>query len=260
MSVTRVVFFGADPLETFMNNMEAAFPAYDMSGLTNGQVQNVPSINAAHPLAMELGAQEAAQDGNYTSPLPAVGVEMLDDQQDTPNLLGGGAGVGRLTQEKLDELVAMTLEERYENGVIASDAVLAELQSVLTAAGSTTVFIELQRQLFTFTINVSAWTESHRLTRMFYNILKAIISIEAKKRTFGKKPIIQGQQGLYSFDFGRDLFGAEFSIRGTSLLTMWKVDSSVTPITNIEESWPNNRLTAPGATEVAGGKFVTIGE
>jgi hypothetical protein len=196
---------------------------------------------------MEAGASLGADgDGNYTSPLPAIGVEALDDVEGSGRnrFLGGGAGECEITQDMVTAWTALTEEQRMADGIIVTATVLTALQAMLTASGGEPIHAGLQKHLFETTINVSLWAHEWEVARTVYNILKGLL-LRAEFERFVAHGRVSGQMGLYNFEFGRILFGAEFTMTGTKMIQLLKVDDSVAKVTAIEEVWPENRKMDP---------------
>ncbi len=55
------------------------------------------------------------------------------------------------------------------------------------------------------------------------------------------------------------LFGGEFTISGLQGIQLWKIDSSVGDISDVEETWPVNERETDGLSDDKGPEFVGIG-
>ena len=83
--------FNIEEVQYFLDFIKNNIAQYRLSEFTNGVMGDVPSINAAHPLAMEFGALLSSSDpDNYSSILPAIGVELLHDKPFEKDTLGRG--------------------------------------------------------------------------------------------------------------------------------------------------------------------------
>ena len=259
MAVYHLAFTGTDPIRGIIKGLRTNIVEYGLHELTSGRSGDTPNITGAHPLAMEAGAAIAAGGTDFTSPLPSIGVESLDDAEGAgrDKFLGGGASTGELTEVCVDALLAQTASQRKEDGVIATTTTLTALKALLVANGGP-IFVSLQKHLFERTINVSLWTDDWEVTDCIYDVIKALL-LREELRGILKRATVRGQRGLYNFEFGRMLFGGEFTISGLQGIQLWKIDSSVGDISDVEETWPVNERETDGLSDDKGPEFVGIG-
>ena len=220
---------------------------YNLNGLTNNYMGDIPSIQTAHPLSIEYGnLLNADEKGNYTSILPAIGVELLDDNEGDRQLLGmGGLKTVEITQAQIDHLVGIPLKERYKAGYLVSDKSLADIQAMLTAKvadgeklyGTHDFFFQQQ------VVAISIWSDQPTVTRLLYMTVRSML--KKAKLLLSKEGVknvrIDGQQAIYNYEFGTTLFGGEFTISMLNNCSDTEVDDSITTIVRtVEEAMINN--------------------
>jgi hypothetical protein len=242
---------GFDEVQFFINYLTDHIAAYQLSKLTNGISGDVPSINNAHPLAMEYGNLLASGTENYTSVLPAIGVELVDDNPDSKQLLGGGWHTVEITQAMLTAYAALTMEQRYLAGIIMSDDTLAALQAAKTAKGTAALWAAKETYIQEQEVSISIWSNMFRVTRIVYQVVRALMKTAMRDASkIGIKNLrSQGQGALYNYDFAQTLFGAEFKISMVNSISVFIVDASIGTIADVEEYF-NDPTGAVGPTFV----------
>lgn len=232
--------FAIDERQFFIDFLTDNIPAYKISKLTNGNCGDLPSINAAHPLALEYGALISSSDAdNYTSLLPAIGVELLDDGEDAKQYMGmGGMRPFEITQAWITSALAVPIKERFKNGLLISDESLAAIQAMKTDIGPTEALYGIRQDFFqSQEIAISLWSDHPDKTRVIFMVLRSILKkakIEASK--LGVKNLnTQGQQAIYNYEFGKTLYGAEFNITFLNTVTLISVDSDIITMKSVNE-------------------------
>jgi len=254
MSKIHFTQFIIDEVKYFIDFITANIAEYKLSELTNGNAGDIPSIQGAHPLAIEYGnALAADEEGNYTSILPAIGVELLDDDLFERQLLGAGYKNEEVTQDFIDEVSAIQLKDRFNNGTIMSNTVLNNIQDAKTAKGSEKLWASSDRYLERISINISIWSEHIEVTRILYMILRSIL--KRAKRDLSSKGIknlmIKGQNALYNYEFGTTLFGSEFNLSFINLHKNVEIDTDLETLKIIEHHLENEK-SGPKLTSIGG--------
>jgi len=255
MAIYNFTQFLIDEVNYFIDFISDNIAEYKLSELTNGYCGDIPSIQDTHPLAMEYGnALLADDDGNYTSILPAIGVELIDDSRNPQQLMGAGRKPVIITQTFLDEITAISIQNRFKNGIIMSDSVLADIQAALTAKAGEKLYA-IEYKYFRFqNVNISIWSDNIEVTRMLYSIVRSILG--RSKLDLSAKGVknldLKGQNALYNYELGKTLFGAEFSLNFMNTYKNIQVDDSITELKQI------NHFIAGEANEKP--TFVVLGE
>jgi len=256
MSAIHYTQFALNETNWFINYIKDNIAAYHISELTNGICGDVPSINGAHPLALEYGnmlASTLAGSENYSSILPAIGVEFIDDNEFDRQPLGSGHQSTIITQTFLTQAAAVSLKDRMDQGIIMSKTALDAIQAAKTAKGTAALYAEFDRYIENRSMNISIWSNNIDITRIVYLVLKALLK-RAKRAlsTLGVKNLkVDGQGSIYNYDFGTTLFGAEFRLAYIAEQDNIEVDDTISVIGHIEEKLETGiPANAPGVTFV----------
>lgn len=238
MAIYHFSQFAVEPITYFLNYMENNIADYELHELTNGHMGDKPNFVEAHPLAMEYGALLSAGDpDNYTSILPAVGIELLDDGENEKQLLGQGYRVEEITQAFVTTVAAIAMKDRLKDGILMSDTIKDALQAAITAKAGEKLWSVTQQYLQTESVNISIWSNNTTVTRLVYNAIKAILKrakLDLATNYTVRNLSIKGQTALYNYEFGETLFGAEFSLTFMNSFKNIKVDTASTTIKSVE--------------------------
>lgn len=238
MAKINIIQYAVNEVDFWINYIADNIESYGISELTNKLKGDIPSINNAHPLALEYGAALTADNhGDYTSALPAIGVELLDDQEFERQPLGRAHKPIEITQAWLNSITAIALKDRIANQVIMSTANATAIQAAITAKGTEKLWgvskLHIQRQ----SVNISLWSDSFDVTRIVYIILRDVL--KRAKTAFsiagGKQLMMTGQGALYNYDFDRTLFGAEFNLNFLNTHQSIEIDTDLVTIKHVEE-------------------------
>jgi len=271
MPVEHFVVESIDPVEWMIAFLRTHIPDYHLSQITNKRISDNVNVVDAHPLAMEMGALVSAGEAeNYQTVLPCIGVELQSVPEDT-KFIGGGNKTYQIKQSLVDEIKAESMEQRYIDGDLVPDSTLQALEGcldALTQANPTNpspLWADAIDAIFRPSLEVSVWSDDTQITRIVARFVRAILH-RARKELKGKGIglTIDAQYGLYNFDFGRMLVGAQFTMTLISMMKVLaaEVDSTSPSFTStvkkVELTYPENRLTEPTSTEM-GPKFDGIG-
>lgn len=246
-----------NPINFFVDHISTELRKYGLSKMTAGYVGDSFNVTSMHPLAMELGALlGAGEEGNYSSPLPAIGVEMINDAEDR-QLLGRGTAVVEITQAQITAWAAMTQKQRIAAGVYLSDTAVASLQAMKTAKGTAPLYARITRHMKRLTMNVSAWSDNRDVTHLLYSTLDGIFmgATDALSAIGVKNLSVGATGGIYNYEFGKTLYGVEFDLQMTNMVVAAEVDTSLVNVDEVEEFWPRNELQS-GVDGIAGPRFV----
>jgi len=231
--------YSVNEVDYFLKFLTDNLPKYKLSELTFGMCADLPSISGAHPLSVEYGnAMNVGENGEFTSILPAIGVELMDDVEPAQQLLGAGQRSFEVTDDYLSSIESLTLRSRFRNGVLMADSVLKGLQAAKLDKGGEALWGKMDKFLQQQTVAISIWSNHIDVTRNVYLVLRNILK-EAKRdlSSQGVKNVnVTGQVALYNFDFGYTLFGAEFNISLLNVHDNISVDSDIGTIKHVDES------------------------
>lgn len=228
-----------DEVEFIINYISQNIAQYDLKELTNGNMGDIPNIIGAHPLAMEYGnLLSADEEGNYTSILPAIGVELIDDNDNSTQYLGSGYKVYEIDQNWIDEINSINLKNRFKEGIVLSDSNLTLIQNAKTAKGSEKLWTKSSKYQMNQNVNVSCWSDNWQVTRILYVVVRSLlheIKHELSKNGV-KNASLSGQGAIYNYEFNQTLFGSEFNLKFINSHRDSKIDSSILTTAKVDES------------------------
>lgn len=232
--------FGLDEVNYFLDFIKTHIGEYHINELTNGYCGDIPSINGAHPLAMEYGnmlSAAVAGSENYTSVLPAIGVEFIDDNENEPQVLGAGRQIIEVTQDFINAVEAIPLEKRIGNGVLMSKTVLDNIKAAKTTKGDEALYGRMDRYIQAQSLNISVWSDHIDVTRIVYLVVRSLLKRAKRDLSRNAKNLrVSGSGAIYNYEFGKTLFGAEFNVTLLQMMQNVEVDgSTLQTIKKIEE-------------------------
>lgn len=229
--------FQLDEVQYFLDFLKNNIEKYKLSELTNKNCGDVPSINGVHPLALEYGNMLLSGDTeNYTSILPAIGVELLDDNE-SRQLLGNYFNVEELTQSYIDGIDLIPLKDRFEKGYLMSNTVMQSVKDMKTAKGTDKLYSKTNLYIQEQSVAVSIWSQHFDITRILYMVVRSLLKRAKLDLSSNgiKNVIVNGQGAIYNYEFGQTLFGAEFQVLFYNAHKNFEVDDSIIEIKNIDE-------------------------
>lgn len=228
-----------DETEFFLQLLREYFGKLDMDSLANNLISKIPQIKIGNPLADIFGDLIASNgEADFTSSLPAIGVECQDDMPHK-DFLGRGEGVEIITQDFIDYCKTIALRDRVKYGEFISDEQIEALQTALdlyTAAGLDYKAVYWDA-LLSQQIQISVWADNPRITEILYKAVRLILN--RAKILLSKNKVLnfnwKAQRGVYNYDTGRNLYGAEFNINFINFTrTIEAPVSLIEPITNVQ--------------------------
>jgi hypothetical protein len=252
-----IVTMGINEVSFIMDYLASRFPEYRLNELTNNVIGDIPSIVGCHPLAMEYGNwKNASAEGQYTSILPAIGVELLNDNEDSKQLMGSGTHNLELTGDYITSIASTSLKNRFNEGVLISPTNITEIQTAKSTKGTEVLWGTKDTYLQQQQIAVTIWSENYQINRILYLITRSLLKrLKHDISKIGFKNMqITGQGALYNYEFNQTLFGSEFTISGINGCFDLYIDDALSTIKHVEETTPvnTNILSKPN--------FVKIGD
>lgn len=235
--MARIPFmeYSLDEVDFTINFIEQNIGAYDLPGLSNNFIPEIPSVQGVHPLSIETGDSDGE---DFQSKFPAIGVELVDDKHSQIQTIGRRYNVIEITQAFLDARTAVNIKNRKLEGVFVSDDVLAQIQTELTAKDGADLKLYAERNMHFIeqTLNISVWSTDVTFTRIVYLTLKSLL--QRLQRVFSEQGVknlkIAGQTGLYNYDFNTTLFGGEFMLDFMQQQTDYVVDTDILEFKKID--------------------------
>lgn len=246
LSVDEVQYF----IDFFTNNIQQ----YRLSEITNDNCPDLPSINGAHPLAMEYGALLSSSDPeNYTSFLPAIGVELIDGGEADRKTMGRGYKVEEATSSWINSIKSLSPKDRFKSGIFAADTTINNIDTMKTAKGSEKLYARSNKYMQNNFINVSVWSFDIDLTRAVFLVTRALLhrtKLDISGQG-GKNLSVNEQGALYDFTFGETAFGAEFQVRFINVHKNIEVDDSLDTLKSVEHHFESGKA-GPKLTSISG--------
>jgi len=238
MAKIPIIVESVNEIDFIIDYIQTKISLYDLNELTGGNMGDTPNIVSAHPLAMEYGNYINSGDGNYTSILPAIGIELINDDDYSQQFMGSGNRPFEITQDYIDEINGITLGDRFKNGIILSNTNLTGIQTQKTNKGSEKLWSTKTTYMMNQNVNISCWSNHPQITRILYLALRGILH-ELKHELFKNKAqnaSLGGQCGIYNYEFSETLFGGEFNLRFINNHTNIEVNSDTETINKIDVS------------------------
>jgi hypothetical protein len=239
MAKIPIISYNVEEINYFINFFVSHISEYGLSELTNGYCGDIPSIQSVHPLALEYANMlNADSNGNFTSILPAIGVELLNDNESGQQFLGSGYKFEEITEDQIDSMEDVSLKNRFSNGFLISDTNITTLKSMKVTKGSEKLWKKKMTYLQDINLAISIWSDNYQITRMLYIITRDMLKrIKHEISVLGVKNLkISGQGNLYNFEFNTTLFGGEFNVNFINQHYQEEVDDSLSSINHVNES------------------------
>jgi len=227
-----------DEVEYTMNYLDTNLDEYDLNELTNGRCPEKPGIHEVHPLSMMFGEMVNGE-GDYTSLLPSIGVELVPDSEFGTQKLGRGEAVFTISQDLIDELVAIPLRDRIRTGWPVSDTKLTAIQDALTDAVDNRdgkLYAKKIVDIHDQTLTVSIWADDISVKRLLYKTVRVILKrMRQQVSALGVKNMkVNGTDGFFNYEFDQTLFGAEFSVNWLQDVVSIEIDPNVRTLGDVE--------------------------
>lgn len=212
---------------------------YKLSELTNNNMGDLPNVVGAHPLALEYGEMISSEDPkNYTSILPAIGIELTDENDYAPQYMGTGYKVEEVSQSFIDTAKSVSMKNRFSKGMLLSGTNLDLIQTAKTLKGSEKLYAKTNTYLNEQSLVVSVWSDNWKLTRILFVAMRSIMNkLRRELSKEGAKNVsLHSQAALYNYEFNKTLFGGEFNLRFVNSHKDSTIDNSIGTIKRVDES------------------------
>ena len=238
MSTIYFTQYNIDPVSYFIDYFTQHIAEYRLNELTNNASGDIPSINAAHPLALEYGNMLSTDEDNYTSIMPAIGIELISDTPSLIDTLGRRPLVEEVTQVFITQINAISMKDRYKQGIMLSDDNLTAIQTAYTAKAGDPLYSRTKMFLESQSVTISIWANDITIKRLIYIAVKSLLrriqhDISAVEGVKNMK--INGVDSLYNYDFSETLFGAEFNVDFMQRHKSVEVDTDIIKVTDVDE-------------------------
>ncbi|MFA5300752.1 MAG: hypothetical protein WC389_21390 [Lutibacter sp.] len=203
-------------IEFFKTAIAAELEWRDLKGLTNGMVDMI-NISKQHPIVTMMSNRLAGRDVEYSNILPAISV--------TPsNPVDIGWTLGKSYKAELvDDAFILILQnfakltdEEIQRELLITKTQISNIIVAYRRAVENTVKCQMHEWRKNEEIHVSLWTETPDMDILISNILDSVLS-EIQMGFAGDQSKIRNMEfkttkGLTNFNFGRVLFGTEYSL------------------------------------------------
>jgi hypothetical protein len=232
-----------EEMNYFLNYLTEHIPEYKLSELTNSYMGDIPNIIMCHPLAVEYGNMlNIDEKGNYTSVLPAIGVELTNDNESSQQFLGSAQMSKEVSEVTIDDINNIEVKDRFSNGIILSDSNLNSIKTMKTQKGVEKLWSKKSTYLQDVQMAISIWSDNFVITRILYIVVGDLLK-RAKHdvSTLGIKNLkISGQGAIYNWEFHMTLYGAEYTLSFLNKRYTQLIDDSLVTIKTVEESILSN--------------------
>ena len=240
---------------------------YQLNEITNGHIQETPSITGVHPLIMEGANMDATGNNDFESILPAISVEELS-KPETLKRLGYIEDIEivddtyldilKLTEDNISD-PGKRQDERLRQGLFVNDSIIDQIEALKDSIDPIPLYARNFKWLHWKDVLISIWSDMLETRDILLPVIEMLTWMAKKtiEKNFTLRDLtVTSQSGLYNTDFGRILYGAEISIKFLSSQTNVIIDETITDIKNVEEVYPFNELNT-GTPDIIGPKFVT---
>jgi len=215
--------------EWFIDKIKVAINQYDIRNLSGGRVQAI-NVNSEHPLVQLTSV--VLQNGGNANPdlagiLPAISVIEGDESEEMTTV---GQGLrpyvtidSDFVQQFSEGNPMYDKAERLKCGLL-SDQEAQKIQSFIDAQGGPV--LAMKEQYFEReTANISVWTTNPQEVFLFTRLLRSVLFKLRKElaKLHAVDVQIRASRGLVNFNFGRTLFGSEFTVTFLNQFTNYRV-------------------------------------
>lgn len=176
-----------------------------LKDLSNGQIENVPPVIGAHPLAV------IGDDKNNLAKLPMIGVEQTTGVPEEIQLGLHQSKKYAMTQEWLDKLGRIPTDER-----MFPQSLLDNIQRIYSdrKVNDVPLYLHANSVIEETGVQISAWTADYEQTRILKKVMKSLmIEFYRGIKAYGVHPLKYTlEPSLYSWTAGELLFGAEITL------------------------------------------------
>lgn len=246
--VTKYSAYALHSIEFFIEKILAELVYRDIKGLTNDKIEII-NVTKQHPLVSLMAAQlntPTALDVLRSNIVPAISVT----PGGAPNeeVLGAGKQAGIVDADfiaDLDIYEAKSPKDRLDDALLSSDQIDL-INAAYTAQDAGNVLYELQTWRKKEEINISVWSDSPDIDNLLGNLMDSLLA-EIQVGFIGdNSPVVDlgynTTKGLTNFNYGRVLFGIEYSLTFLNTFNNYTIYSE----NKISEHDQNFTYTTPG--------------
>lgn len=204
--------------EWFVRELKEIVNRWDLRSLSNGRIQAI-NVHTEHPLVQLTGA--VLSTGGQSMPklagmLPAISVIEGDEGEEFTTIGQGIRPYQSISNEFLDQFKPggglADYDKRIQEGLM-SDSTVQRIESFIQAQGGP-VLAMVNQYFMRETVSVSVWTTTPQEVFLFTRLVRsALFSLRPKLAGLHATDIqIRASRGLVNFNFGRVLFGTEFTV------------------------------------------------
>jgi len=240
MSIFVIPRTAIDETKYVMDYLEDKIPEYNFSELTNGRYGDKPGIYEAHPIALEYGNLIENVDGSesYSSIFPAIGVELVPDNESQKQNLGRQASGFEVDQDYIDSLSTVDLRYRLDSNLKISDKTISGIQDAYDSKidEGKKMFAVQTLDMHDQSLTISIWADDITVRKLMYNIVRSIFKrMRFDLSKLGVKNFEMSTNfALYNYDFARTLFGSEIKINWIQPVINTIIDTELNEIKDVE--------------------------
>jgi hypothetical protein len=211
---------------------------YDLNNLTGKNTGDNLNVYSGHPLSMITGDSLGGDDDNYTTILPGIGVELVGDSEDAKQSMGRQSKPFIVTQEWIDDILSVNIQDRIRSGFPVSNEIMAQIQAEFTTkndAGGDLIGIK-QIDIHSQTLNVACWATDRVTADLIYRVVRGLLKrLRFVVSSLGVKNMkVNGNSSFYNYDYDRTLHGGEFTIDWTQNITEIIIDPSLNTLKDVK--------------------------
>lgn len=204
-------------IDYFIEKITTEFAYRDISGLTNNKIEII-DVTKQHPLVSLMAAQLQGDSSIHRSGLiPTVSVTPANAPDDGCTL-GQGFQSGIIDDDfiaNLETYEAMTEKERLAYGLLTSDQI-EDIKNAYEEAEANSMLYQVHEWRRNEEINISSWGSSVDIDNLVSNLLDSILAEIQVGFAGDDSSVVNFRwnviRGLTNFNYGRVLFGTEYSL------------------------------------------------
>ena len=211
--------FEIHPIEYFIDKIENEVNSRDLKGLTNNKV-NFIRVSKEHPIVLLLQQELDPRDARpkEASILPAIGVTPGNPVDEAKTL--GFKTQSHIFDEdwntNISEIRNIPMKQRVQSGIITDSQIDNILQTYQRLNENEKMFCEQRKYEKKEEVSISVWCQSAdrdiTISSLVDSVLRDILSGYLGDNSKIKNMEISSVKGLTNFQFGRILYGTEFTI------------------------------------------------
>jgi hypothetical protein len=210
-------------IKFFKNNLKYMH----LKELSNGQIQDVPPVIGAHPLAV------VNNESSLLSKLPMIGIEPITTIPEEIQIGVHPSDGFRVNQEWIDKLKNIPTDEK-----MFPDSLLENIQIIFDkrTTDGRNLYVHANSVIEEGGVQISLWSASYEQTRILRKVIKSLL-IEFYRgiQKYGVKPSKYTLEPmLYSWsEAGDALYGSEFTLPFMTRNMNYIIDIELQEIKNV---------------------------